>query len=505
MKINDFSGGLNTRLDPTLLRETEAVIYNNIDNSANTLKSAKDYTTTTILSDDWIYKFRGSWYSSDTERDYIEYLNKLYYTQPDDRMYKVVDGVTKVVGLPKPLGALIIAEGAAGVLSTDATTVQYVYTYYDSLEGVESEPSPLSEELSLAANKMVDISNFLPPSLECGADLIRLYRLGADTTQFTLIVELPITTETYSDNTPSIDSLAIIVDTWDNQMPITGLRYLTTAYGIMFAALGSRLYYTLVGKPDAWPTDSFIDFFNDITGVFPIQDGILVFTMTSHYLLVGSTEETFVKTPLSTEEGCRNNKSCKIVKSTPVWISNNGICAYQGGAVSILSKELLGRITLDILNTAVYDEQYFVLLTDGTLLCMDLCFGRISIKKYTFSDLNDIGIYDGIFYASINGAVCTMFTGDDLELQYMSPEFTEGDLTVTKMYNNVYIYLDGSFVIEIYIDGVEVSNENIEMTGILDLKVPQERQRGSYIQFKITGIGTVKEIEYKVIGRQNGR
>ena len=43
----------------------------------------------------------------------------------------------------------------------------------------------------------------------------------------------------------------------------------------------------------------------------------------------------------------------------------------------IVSKDKLDTISLNIVNTAVINEQYFMCLADGSLLVMDVRFGRI--------------------------------------------------------------------------------------------------------------------------------
>jgi hypothetical protein len=509
MKIADFSKGLSTRLDASLIDLAEAVEYLNIDNTAGILKSAKNYTLTSTAVEKWFYLFKGVWYSSALERDYVEYKSKLYFTEDTTYPKKIVNGVEKKLGIDPPPAPLITVEGAAGIISTDPEVLQYVYTYYDSSEGIESAPSNISEELSIGALKQVDISNFTSSS-NPAVDLIRLYRVGAGATEFTLITELVNATVTYSDNIPTLNAIGPLLDTIDNQPPLVGLKNLVQAYGILFASIGPTVYFTKVGQPDAWPTTQSISFDNDVTGILPTQDGIFVFTNTKMQLLIGTDIATFAVVPSpGDEQGCNSHKSCKLVKSIPVWSSDDGICAFQGGNITVLSKEKLGKLTLDIVNTTVFDEHYYVTLADGSLFAMDLRFD-LAFKEFDFStniDINvsNIGKFENTLYTVINGFVATLFTGDDLELNYISPDMTEGDHTIIKLYNNIYIKADGNFRVKILIDNVEVSSETLIGKQIFDVKVPQELQRGSSIQFDIKGRGQIKEIEYKAVGRQNGR
>lgn len=395
---------------------------------------------------------------------------------------------------------------------TNAQVLQYTYTYYDSTEGVESAPAPLSDELSIGSGKSVDISGFIT-SINTAVDTIRLYRIGADTTEFTLIVELPSITLVYNDNVPTLNAIGTLLASNDNQAPLQGLHFLSLANSTLFAALGDKLYFTKLGIFDAWPTLNFIQFDNDITGILPTQDGIFVFSNTGKLkanLLIGTDISNFRVIPLTTDQGCNSNKSCRIIKDTPVWSSDDGICAFTGGTVKVLSKEKLGKVTLDIVNVAIYDEHYYMCLADGSIFAMDFRFG-LAFKNFDFTtneiiDIINVGTFNNKLYAVRNDLeIIDMFTGEELTLKYISPELTEGDASQVKMYNNIYVRANGKFTFKAFIDGTKVSQQDIDGNKIFDIKVPAEKQRGSSIQYDIQGIGTIKEIEYKVLGRQNGR
>lgn len=506
MKLSNFSGGLNIRKDASLIDISEAVGYSNIDNTGELLKSIRNYSVTSQSVNNWFYLFNTVWQSSNLERDYIEYRGKLYYTENSSTAKKVVGDATKELGIIAPTTKLTSVQGAAGTISGSDAVLQYVYTYYDSSEGVESAPSPVSDELSLTASHKAELTAILP-SGNASANIVRLYRTGAGATEFTLIAEIAAGVATYSDNIATVDAIGTILDTLDNQAPRAGLRHLVQAYGILFAAVGSRVYYTKIGLPDAWPSLNFIDVNNDVTGLFPIQDGLLIFTRNGLSILVGTSSANWQLLKVTTEQGCTNHKSCKIVKNIPVWVSEDGICSWQNGGVNLVSEDKLGNITLDVVNTAVYKGQYYVCQTDGNLFAMDLRFGSICFKDFDFvGDITNIGLFGGVLYGVVAGKVVTMFTAELLAFSYLSPELTEGDASMVKMYNNIYVKADvETMIVRVLIDGKQVLQQELKDSDIFDLKVPQEKQRGSSIQFQLDGIGTIKEIEYKPAGRENGR
>lgn len=507
MQLNFFDGGISKRLDPSLININEAVEYSNIDNTSGLLKSCKDLTDANQEVRGYFYKYKNLWLSSFLERTYIEYKDFLYYTEKD-RTAKKFDGVTEtLLGIVGPTVKLTTVETApvdTNVISTSPAVMQYVYTYYNSQYGIESQPSPLSDELTLAANKIVTISGFVA-SADPQVDKIRIYRIGDSITVMTLVKTVNNTSANVVDDLLTLELPGSVLDTYDNGLPPLGAKYLTESYGILFCALGDKLYFSKIGKPNAWPGTNVIDFANEITGIRPVANGILVFSLTTTDILLGTKITDFSVLPVSIEQGCISHSSCKAIKSLPVWVSLEGVCTYSSGIVEVISKDKLDTISLNIVNTAVINEQYFMCLADGSLLVMDVRFGRI-FKSYLFSKkLSNILASDNVLYGSVLDRLHTLFTGEDIALKYVSPVFTEGNHSVTKLYNIIYFSYDGEFEVRANIDGQEVAYAILKDKKVEEFKIPANKQTGSDIQLVISGIGVVKEIEWKVVGRNNGR
>jgi hypothetical protein len=194
------------------------------------------------------------------------------------------------------------------------------------------------------------------------------------------------------------------------------------------------------------------------------------------------------------------------VKNTPVWLSADGLSALENGYANTVSLPLLSAVNLDGLMAEVYREQYFLLLADGTFYIFNFQLGIITSTQQFTILVDGIGKFDNLLYCSAGGERGTLFLGDSLTFEYKSPVLTDGRHSEEKMYNNVYIRCTGTFSLTVYIDGTKVITDK-ELTGKLqyDVKIPSVSQRGYAIQFEISGIGVVYEIEYKTLGRQNGR
>lgn len=507
MLLNKFDGGKSIRVHPSLILANESVISINVDDSAINLKPAKDVTEIGSNIDKYFYNYLNSWVYSVNERSYVEYKNKLYFTE-DGSNPKVYNGFRLLnLGIEAPVAKLTCLETAppgVDVISTNAEVLQYTYTYYNSQDGVESAPAPVSDELSLAANKVVTLSGFVP-STDIQVDTIRIYRLGDDITSMTLVDEVSSTISNYIDVKNSLNLLDHILDSYNNQPAIQGLKYLVEAYGIFFAAKDDKLYFSKIGEPAYWPTSNYIDFNEEITGLLPTNNGLLVFSLSKTKILVGTSAESFNLLKVSETIGCKNHLTNKSLKSFDLWVCLEGIAAYNGGSIEVISRDKLGSVNLDTINAAVLNDVYYLTLTNGNILALDLRFGA-SFKEYIFSKpIHSLYEHKGVLYACNNALLLSLFTGPNLEYTYKTGKLIDNTYTVIKLYNNVYIRSNGEINVKAYIDDELVADRDLTGDVIHDYTIPEEKQRGTSIQFEFSGSGEIFEIEYKAVGRANGR
>lgn len=505
MKLNEFSGGLNIRRDPTLIGIGDATVYTNVDSAKGTLTSIDNYTDIEQRIDRWFHKFEDTWYSATNNREYLEYRGNLYWTEKDNYAQKVINGEVKKLGIDAPTEAILCALSSSDPILSSGT-LQYTYTFVDSSDGTESPQAPLSEEIELLPNKSVLLTN-IQVSANVNVDEINIYRVGADTTEFILIDTIDNGTVAYHDSVDPLDAPGDILAACDNQPPLLGIRYLTEAYGILFAADGSNLVFTSIGKTNCWPTANSIPIADDITGLYAISDGLIIFTLSKTYLLLGTTTTDFTLTKLSPEHGCLDHMSIAYVRNSLIWVASQGLCLLVSGAIIVVTKLKLGLVTFDPVKAVSYDEQYTLVLQDGSVFLADFRTGDPVFKyiEYVKEKIYNLGVFDNILYGSVDDKLVTIGTGQPIEFRYSSPRLTEGDASMTKLYNNVYVRANGTFIFEVLINGVSVSSSTLIGDTTHDIKVPEEKQRGEDIQFNIRGTGSIKEIEYKVTGRDNGR
>lgn len=499
MKVNLFNGGLSTLAAPHLIGTNEAVTYNNIDNSTGVLKPVKKKTTLATALNDYFWYFNSAWISSSTAREYVEYKSKLYWTE-SGASAKVYDGTnTYQLGITKPSTTATIADGGAGNLTG---TIKYCFTYYDDSTGVESQPSAVTNELTLTS-KQVSITS-IPTSTDPQVDKVRIYRIGGTLTSFSLVTTINNGVTSHTDNLGDTDIDGHILDSQNYHEAPAGLRYLTEHNGIFFGAVGDKLYFTPIAKPYAWGELDFLDYEADITGLGSTPTGLAVFTDSKTHIVTGTTVADLTNQLFSGNQGCVNHSTIATLKGQLVWLSKDGICATSGGLVEVISRPKLGKLSVTSVNAVVHDDVYYLLLSDK-ILALDLRFGAV-YKEFSVNGYTRLGVFSDTLYGVSGGFLTTLFTATRFEnFTWKSPEYTEGDYAVNKAYKSIYINYDGQFSVEIFINGSSVLYTNVSGVGIREVKIPADKQRGYKIQFQIKGSGIVNEIEYKVVGRQNGK
>lgn len=623
MKLQVFNGGLNTRPRPQFIDITQAVVYENIDSDAGSLKPVKLPLDTKqkIGKFHTFYNAENEWIDSDNRRDYVEFQKTLYWTDRTTRPKKY-DGTNEYfLGLdlpakpivakevfPKPINEvkLAVKSASAGLpadlqyyaiivvpldkeeqsnalhlgindrdsvftvaqatanpairpivdneieskrtitfsdfkgidfdnytveiyrqyqdtwrfvveVTSDSSAIdsiedisankqldfdlfgklqgvyQYVLTNYNSSDGSESGPSELTTELDLSDGGIAKLSNISIPS-DPQIDKVNVYRIGGNLTEFTLVERLEAGTQEFRDNVSDSDVQGSVLIDYAARPAPEGLAYLTTAYGMLFGALGSKLRFTPIGSPNDWPEEYFLNFEADITGIAPVANGILVFTQFRTHIVTGTGPISLSQYLLSGDQGCVAYESIGYLGSEALWVSEDGICASSGSLPRVLTKDLLGKIDLDPTWSTVYDEVYYVLSSDGSILALD----RGIAKNFTLG-VDSIIKANNKLYGAKNGTLHELFAStENAHFRYKSGKLTEGSFTDNKSYKKIFTFVEGCVKINIIINDEIVQTKEVEGKDSIYIQVPQQLQRGFYIQFEVEGTGEVSELEYRI-------
>ncbi len=506
MRLNDFTGGLVTRVHPSLISPISAVTYTNCDNEAGILKGIK--TPSAVLQENagayatW-YRHSNEVYSESVESYFAEYRDTLYMLTANGN-FKYKDGVKRPLGIAKPINQPSISLNGAGGLEG---TYQYRYTYYNDNDGSESQPSTASDEL-VANNNTITVSGFIASS-DTQVTHIRLYRIGGDLSQYTLVEDIDKSSTNYTDN--SSDTAIAgnhILDTITDVTPLEGMKYLTKAYAMLFASYEDKLYFTNIDEPEHWSRLNFIDFEDTITGIGATQHGLLVFTKYSTYIVTGNSPTTFSKYLLDNEYGCVNHRTISYTNSNLVWLSAQGVCSSNGGNVTLITHDNLGLLDVqDSINAVVMDKMYH-LATSTYILVVDFRYNRC-IRKLRYSNMSLV-YYHNKVHGIKAGKIMELYAGSTYEfMRYASGWLTEGEYSNLKHYKDFYISYEGDLKVKI------VLHTETGTKLIVNKRLPKDRTqfdikslgdvKGYAIQFRVYGIGEVREIQYKVVGRENAR
>ena len=511
MLVNNCFQGLNKKLAPHLLQPNEAQILVNAEIDRGVIESTKDLTNINISANKYIYYFENTWLSSNNYRNYTEYNEVLYYTEEGQKPKKYSSGQESFIGIEPPNAAPTLTE-TTGSNIEKGYVYDYVYTYYNINDGTESKPSP-SAELDLAGSGTVAIiiGNIKQP-IDPQITHIKVYRLGGHLTDYSLVETLDINSLTWTsgvtswtDDVSEINIEGDILTSWDNDTPPANLKYITKYLTMLFGAEGNTLYFTKPAYPNYWP--NYIIFDDIITGIGPTANGLLIFTKYETYILVGTTPDNMYRYLLNGAYGCIEHNTIKYTNNTLLWMSEEGICASNGGEIIVLTKNKLGKLAITPINAEVYDEQYFLQHSNG-IIVIDFRLKELgfNIREYSINS-EYLHKSENKLYSYYNGYIYEWYTGNELQLQYKSPALTEGFISMLKQYKVVYISYKGDFTVNIYIDGNLVNSYTMSAQNIKtdEVKIPTDLQEGYYFEIECIGTGVIYEIEFKVAGRANGR
>ena len=519
-KLDEFGGGILSRIDATKIPGNNAVLLDNADISSTVLKSAKGLKVLdpypSELLNGFFYKYKGSYIDDLEETYFVEYEGNLYYFGANHGRGKIYNGTSiHDIGIQFPDTEIISADAAitSGSVELERPITRfskYLVTAYDSSTGLESSPS---EDFVVPWTSIVGYSNYLRVSsvtftvvftaVDTRITDYRFYRLGGSLSSYTLVATVPKSgAVTFVDTKSGVDLEGDLLGIFDLELPLPGFSSVVEAYGILFAAYLTTVRYSRIGEPQYWPTNSSLPVRDTVTGLLPIPQGLLVFTKSKTYILLGTTGETFSLLLVSSSVGCTNAASCKLIKNSPLWVSGEGISTFVRGSVESISKAHIGTVALDVINTLVLDEQYYILKADRTLLVLDFRFGlRFFTYSYQFG-IAGIG-FDGTKLIVLQYTTATResppliteaYKGEDLPLTYLSPIYTGESSARLKTFTDVYINSIGDLSVQGIVQYIDLpfAWECSSLKPVVHyFQVPNTYQTGSSMQFKVSGTGTL--------------
>jgi len=394
-----------------------------------------------------------------------------------------------------------------------AGDIKYYITAYDPTSGFESTPTEIAAVQLTRTDELVTATVGFPArqvtatfKREQGVILSaiptsatpkkRLYRLGGSLTVPTLVAELDAGHTVYADYAADDAVEGSLLDTL-NTLPQVDLKYLTESNAILFAALGSKVYYSKIAAWHIWPSSYFLEFTQAVTGLAAVSGGLLVFTEHSTHLVTGTSHSTFATRQLCSDVGCLSHESVQVVSGEAVWLAHGGLFTSSGTSPKTLTRKLLGRLVLDVKDSALVDRKYYLLDTAGRILVVDFVFDVVQhIRDGVLVSLATRG---ADLYAVANTNLYKMFSGTTkLSLEFLPATVASSGLSQAKVFNRLKVVYTGSLSFLVSLDTGALPTVTLTTTkrfGTDYIQVPAGLTRSSSITMLIKGTGTLYELD----------
>lgn len=180
VRVN-FSGGVNTLIDKSLIPDTFATVLDNIDLRSGFPKSVKEPIFSHLLygpssaivvgeqykNTKQIFSYRGRWIYSDNYRDYatsyLQGIERIYWTESGTPAKKMIEGTEVYLGTPRPTSQLNVSKSVnivptiTSIETIDGgTLVAGTYTYAVSAEfanGISTPSNTISKTFTVASGE----------------------------------------------------------------------------------------------------------------------------------------------------------------------------------------------------------------------------------------------------------------------------------------------------------------------------------------------------------------
>ena len=285
----------------------------------------------------------------------------LFVVNGVDRPLKWDGSNVTLAGLDPPQTAPSPSESGSGGLNG---TYRWKVTFVSPTH--ESNGSPASVSLTVS-NKQVTLSN-IPTSSDPQVTKRRVYRTLAGGTDFWFVGEInDNTTTTFVDNVPDSGLGAAIPV--DKDPPPKG-KYLEVFKNRMWMAgvpgYPKRIFFSEFLEPESWPLSYYADIQlpsgDEITGLKVLGETLVVFSRSAPLVIFGETLFDFVIRRTLSNAGTESHRSIVQIENTLVYLSRQGIFAFDGAVSRLLSDDITplfsrykpGKLAM---SAAVYDTQ----------------------------------------------------------------------------------------------------------------------------------------------------
>jgi hypothetical protein len=381
LRLAQFSGEI-PRLIPRLLPETGSQHAENIrldDGGLKPVRKARvEHTFTGLSSIQTIYKWGETWLA------WENVVNAVPGPVATDRLYYTGDGAPKmrvgstVYDLAVPYPTVALSAAVSGVGSGDVTTRLYVYTWVTSF-GEESEPCPVTADVSWQAGQTVTLSGFAATPAGRGITLQRIYRSQSSSqsgTDLFLIEERAASVSDYVDTHSPEDFSEVLPSRDWNQPPADLSGLIAMPNGMMVGFSGKQLCFCEPYKPHAWPEKYRLTAAFNIVGLGSYGTTVVAGTQGYPYVAGGNAPSSMVEEKIEVNLPCVNGRGVVDLGYSVAYPSNDGLVVVSNGNATVATDSLYTRPKWQKLSPATliagqFSGRYFASFTyveaDGSI------------------------------------------------------------------------------------------------------------------------------------------
>ena len=400
--------GIAPGVAPRLLAEDFAQVAENLDFESGRLKPTTDDAFEFTLQSGAvrsIFRYEDSHWLEWNEEDVKavpgpipnDTNERLYWTGQDyPRMGTVTSMIAGASGYPAVSYRLGVpaADNAPGTSisgtpdeSQTPDDVSYVYTFVTAF-GEEGPPSPASAPIERTDTETVTLT--LPSSDHPSgnynfgaAALKRIYRsnTGSSNTTFQFLAEIPFTSTSYDDTTPSAGLGEVLPsESWigppdDNSSlypdgPMQGLT--AVANGVFAGFAGNRFCLSEPFLPHAWPVEYRITVEEDIVAIGAVSNGIVALTDGRPYFITGTDPSAMTAVQMDIAQACINHRSVVDMGSYLLYAGPDGLVAVTGAQGQVVTQGLISpkqwnsTFNPSGYRAFKYEDTYVAFWTDGS-------------------------------------------------------------------------------------------------------------------------------------------
>jgi len=241
--------------------------------------------------------------------------------------------LSRTWGIDPPTGAPTVAiSSVTGSLSTG--DYSYVYTFYDSNTGAESDPSPACADISVTSGQAVLVSN-IETSTNSRVTSRMLYRTIADGGTRYLVAIIPDNVVKEYDDTITDANLTQAV-VRDQGVPPIGSIVLALKNVLFLSGdvnYHNRVYYATADYPDNFPSLNYVEAGDSgtvIQNMVNLEGKVHFITKTGVIGLTGDDPESYSTHTTKADDGTYAKKSVVVVGGGIYYLSKLGINRFDG-------------------------------------------------------------------------------------------------------------------------------------------------------------------------------